>query len=640
MTMQYVKNISLPRVDDPILSKALEQIDEELNKIARVFIDWTVDAGANNIHDNNILSSSITQHEGDIDHDALTNTHDLTTDIDHDALTNFFAKEHRAWEDSIAQDIHDDNISSSAVTQHEGDIDHNALTNYASNQHFLLGETLTTAYRGDRGKLAYDHIHNLTTDIDHDALTNFVGGEHFLQSAIITVGTIATGVWQGTPIANAYVAGLDQDCKIASNVQHNSLTTTKISAVGTSLNLDGYGTTFKSDKIIRNIFLPVWGRGTTDNPNFIGFDQDELYGAANWDGWTLTGLSTAQGNQVFNHIVGNWVALNDSIVITLDGGTKYIPYGASENFYPLVLFRSTAGLPSSLKIEYKNSVGAWIEICDEPIDDASTCAFFGPRFPVPSPYQIRGLRWTLGVPRNATTWLDNLVLLHTVCPVREFLPRMGGTLYGNLTLPKLTMGSYYLDDSGLVANNKVADSDKWDGYQFADYLDQSVKQAASPTLNDLTISTPSNIYALSHNSFADYAANRHVVLPGTIANVLSNHTKAVHDSLKIEGGYLGAPTELTINAGAITVTGCNHRVDTQGDAGADDLDTINGFVDGMILVLRAEHFARTITVKDADGNIELEGGLDMVLDNMTKKLYLFYDDGTVPRWVEMSRFNG
>ncbi|MHA2067452.1 MAG: hypothetical protein ACXABY_24055, partial [Candidatus Thorarchaeota archaeon] len=41
--------------------------------------------------------------------------------------------------------------------------------------------------------------------IDHDATTNFVAGEHFLQSAITVVGTIATGVWNGTPIADAYI---------------------------------------------------------------------------------------------------------------------------------------------------------------------------------------------------------------------------------------------------------------------------------------------------------------------------------------------------------------------------------------------------------------------------------------------------
>lgn len=42
------------------------------------------------------------------------------------------------------------------------------------------------------------------------------------------------------------------------------------------------------------------------------------------------------------------------------------------------------------------------------------------------------------------------------------------------------------------------------------YIDQDVQTTASPTFNDLTISTPSNIYSLSHDSFADYAANKHI----------------------------------------------------------------------------------------------------------------------------------
>lgn len=56
-------------------------------------------------------------------------------ELSHNALKDYAVNQHRVWEASIAQDIHDDNIPSSAVTQHEGDIDHNALTNYAADQH-------------------------------------------------------------------------------------------------------------------------------------------------------------------------------------------------------------------------------------------------------------------------------------------------------------------------------------------------------------------------------------------------------------------------------------------------------------------------------------------------------------------------
>jgi len=43
------------------------------------------------------------------------------------------------------------------------------------------------------------------TVIDHDQLANFAAGEHFTQANITTVGTIGTGVWNGTAIAHAYI---------------------------------------------------------------------------------------------------------------------------------------------------------------------------------------------------------------------------------------------------------------------------------------------------------------------------------------------------------------------------------------------------------------------------------------------------
>ena len=43
------------------------------------------------------------------------------------------------------------------------------------------------------------------TVIDHDQLANFAANEHYVQESITTVGTIGTGVWQGTRIENAYL---------------------------------------------------------------------------------------------------------------------------------------------------------------------------------------------------------------------------------------------------------------------------------------------------------------------------------------------------------------------------------------------------------------------------------------------------
>ena len=43
-------------------------------------------------------------------------------------------------------------------------------------------------------------------EIDHDALLNFTSNEHFTQANITTVGTIDTGVWNGTSINTTYTA--------------------------------------------------------------------------------------------------------------------------------------------------------------------------------------------------------------------------------------------------------------------------------------------------------------------------------------------------------------------------------------------------------------------------------------------------
>jgi len=43
--------------------------------------------------------------------------------------------------------------------------------------------------------------------IDHDSLANYAANEHFTQANIVATGTIASGTWQGTAIASAYLDG-------------------------------------------------------------------------------------------------------------------------------------------------------------------------------------------------------------------------------------------------------------------------------------------------------------------------------------------------------------------------------------------------------------------------------------------------
>jgi len=64
-----------------------------------------------------LLNFAANEHytEASIDHDNITNTHNLTTDIDHDATTNFAANEHIDWTSSGAGTIHSTNYSAATI---------------------------------------------------------------------------------------------------------------------------------------------------------------------------------------------------------------------------------------------------------------------------------------------------------------------------------------------------------------------------------------------------------------------------------------------------------------------------------------------------------------------------------------------
>lgn len=97
-------------------------------------------------------------------------------------------------------------------------------------------------------------------------------------------------------------------------------------------------------------------------------------------------------------------------------------------------------------------------------------------------------------------------------------------------------------------------------------------------------------------------------------------------------GNYGA--EQTIVSGVITAPDTYFNIDTEADAASDDLDTINGFAVGRLLVIRANNASRTVVVKHGTGNIQLAGGVDFNLDTFNTNLVLL---GTGIGWIELSR---
>ncbi|HMM98580.1 MAG TPA: hypothetical protein PKC99_06200 [Anaerolineales bacterium] len=96
---------------------------------------------------------------------------------------------------------------------------------------------------------------------------------------------------------------------------------------------------------------------------------------------------------------------------------------------------------------------------------------------------------------------------------------------------------------------------------------------------------------------------------------------------------LGTGSKVTISGGAITVTESFHIVDTEANAAADDLDTINGGNVGDILVLQTVVHTRDVTFKDGTGNLQLAG--DFIATAPQDKLTLIRS--SVSTWSELSR---
>ena len=93
-------------------------------------------------------------------------------------------------------------------------------------------------------------------------------------------------------------------------------------------------------------------------------------------------------------------------------------------------------------------------------------------------------------------------------------------------------------------------------------------------------------------------------------------------------------SNLVVSSGAITVNRGYHRVDTEGAAATDDLDTIDGGILGMKLVLTSVSAGRDTTLKATGGNLRLTGAVDFTLANTASNIHLFF---TGSLWLELSR---
>lgn len=103
-------------------------------------------------------------------------------------------------------------------------------------------------------------------------------------------------------------------------------------------------------------------------------------------------------------------------------------------------------------------------------------------------------------------------------------------------------------------------------------------------------------------------------------------TKPKADMLDMGAG-LRVGAALTIAGGVATPVENNHAIDTEAAASTDNLDTlvVTNIQDGGLLLIRAANTARTVVVKHGTGNIYLDAGADLSLDDDLQSLTLRRD---------------
>lgn len=103
---------------------------------------------------------------------------------------------------------------------------------------------------------------------------------------------------------------------------------------------------------------------------------------------------------------------------------------------------------------------------------------------------------------------------------------------------------------------------------------------------------------------------------GTVTALLPDASVAGTGRQEFAGINFTDAVGLTIGSGVIAIgTASLYRLDTEGDASSDDLDTISGGANGDVIYVYPESGSRTIVLKHATGNIRCQHNADITLDD-------------------------
>ena len=185
----------------------------------------------------------------------------------------------------------------------------------------------------------------LNSNVDHDTLTNFAANEHFTQANITTVGTIGTGVWQGTAINATYLDG-----QSGTNTGDETLSS-----------VNGLGVT-----TVGTIDTGVW-QGTAIASAYLDSDTAHLTTAQTFTGvktfGTTTKLQFRDANAYINspeandlEIAATDITLDAAGIVTVEADNLYVSSANAND--PLLNIINSANDATSGRLRFLNARGA------------------------------------------------------------------------------------------------------------------------------------------------------------------------------------------------------------------------------------------------------------------------------------------
>lgn len=262
--------------------------------------------------------------------------------------------------------------------------------------------------------------------------------------------------------------------------------------------------------------------------------------------------------------------------------------------------------------------------------EADGFGLFPDIFLVPDDYDI------VAKDANGVTLWDSLDFTVEDIPVLDpnYFSEIGGVYVPGIAINAQTGTSYNIQNSDraslITFNNSSGGTITLPAPSGSNFPNKWFAYVANISTGTFTINSVANI-----NGSSSYTLN-----PSSFTLLVSNGTTySAGASVNLNQLYLQTGGTLTIASGAFTIGGFSqYRIDTQGGASSDDLDTINGFADGKLLVLQLVNAAHNVTIKNGTGNIVNPDGTDIVLDTLNDSVTMRYSS-TTSKWDVLAYSN-